>query len=231
MTVCISALTDDGRGLVLVSDQMITANIPISYEFETGDVKKIHEVDGNVGVLTAGNALYSFEVVRNSKKIIQSAKNDGNELNVEQISAIISREYQNYRRNIVIKRYLEPRGLDLQSYTQIQQNLHAGVVQEIEGQLGGYNMGVEMIVAGLDNSQGTAHIYSITHPGIMLSHDALGYTCVGSGGPHATYNLIGSSYKKSLPMSEVEKILLEAKSKAEVAPGVGEGNYCDKIPK
>ena len=41
MTICIAALYDNGKGAVLASDQMITASIPIGYEFEHQEITKI----------------------------------------------------------------------------------------------------------------------------------------------------------------------------------------------
>ena len=218
MTICISALAEDGAELVLVSDRMITANIPISYEYETSDVKKIYQVADKVHVLTAGNALYAYEIIQNSIHRIKSSQGT---LSVKEIAQFIAGEYQTYRRNFVIKRYLEPRGLDLNTYFNAQQKLHISVIQEVERNLQGYNISVELIVAGIDNATNIASVYSVTHPGVKQNHDAIGYVCVGSGAPHAMYFLIGGEYKKSMEINEVKKLITEAKKKSEVAPGVG----------
>ena len=37
MTVCIAALYGSGEGVALASDRMVTAHIPIGYEFEYGE--------------------------------------------------------------------------------------------------------------------------------------------------------------------------------------------------
>ncbi len=222
MTVCISALAEGGKKVVVVADQMITANIPISYEFETDDVKKIYEISDNVCVLTAGNALYAYDVVQKTKLSISTeAQSNSGDLRIERMAELLSIHYQDYRRNMVCKRYIEPRGLSLQTYIQSQQVLHASVVQEIEQNLVNYNIGVEMIVAGKDSTTEDGYLFSVTHPGVMVNHNALGYLCVGSGAPHAMYNLIGSGYKKDLSIDQVKEIVLEAKKKSEVAPGVG----------
>ena len=41
MTVCIAALYGHGQGVVMASDRMVTAHIPIGYEFEHEENTKI----------------------------------------------------------------------------------------------------------------------------------------------------------------------------------------------
>lgn len=218
MTICIAALAENGKKIVYAADQMITANVPISYEFETDDVKKIHPFLTKTVVMTAGNALVAHEILSNARQIIDanSEKYDS----VEEIANIIRDQYAAYRLGYVINKYLEPRGLSLQNYYDMQQRLVLGVVQEIENALVNEQIGVELIIAG-HNSKEEGHIFTITHPGMITSHDAIGYVCVGSGAPHAMYHIIGSDYKRSMNKDNVEKLVLEAKKKSENAPGVG----------
>ncbi len=221
MTVCIAALADNSSKLVLATDQMITANIPISYQFETENVKKIYKIKDNAAILTAGNALFAYEIVNEVEKIL---KTNETITSIEQIAQLTRNAYQNLRREKVITRFIEPRGLTLESYLQNQTRLHNGVVQEIEQALINFNIDVELIVAGFNDSE--CHLFSISHPGDMVNHDAIGYVCSGSGAPHATYYLIGSDYKRTMSLDEVKKLVKEAKKKSEVAPGVGKS---DKI--
>lgn len=230
MTICIAALAEGKKRIILVADQMITASIPIAYQFETSDVRKIYDLSSNVVLLTAGNALFASEIFEKSKKEIEADKSVSPEnRTVEQLAEIVRRNFQILRRGIVERSVLEPRGLNLSSYYQMQQKLHQAVVQEVENQLINTNIGVDLIVAGHDPSGG-CHIYSVTHPGIAVCHDELGYVAVGSGAPHAMYSIIGSSYKKSLPLEEVKKIASEAKKKSEVAPGVGVDTTIQTLP-
>ena len=41
MTVCIATLYGSGKGVVLVSDRMVTAHIPMGYEYEHKETDKI----------------------------------------------------------------------------------------------------------------------------------------------------------------------------------------------
>jgi 20S proteasome alpha/beta subunit len=217
MTICIAALAENGKKVVVAADQMITANIPIPYQFETGNVPKIYDIsDKNAQILTAGNAIYAYEIVN---ILIDKIKTDKEIESTEQITELARRIYQDVRRKHVIERFIQTRGLSLDSYLNNQKALHEGVVSEIEKGLQNYNIDVDLIVAGGNTDK--CHIYNVSHPGIADCHDPVGYVCVGSGAPHAMYYLIGSKYNKQLGGEEVKKIVSNAKKRSEVAPGVG----------
>ncbi|HUW24780.1 MAG TPA: hypothetical protein VMW04_04105 [Patescibacteria group bacterium] len=225
MTICIAAMAENGKKIVVAVDRMITANFPISYEFETDDVPKIYRLGGNAVAMSAGNALNAHEVIEKANNQIKNQQIS----KIEQILEVLRRSYQDYRRRLVIERTLEPRGLTLDNYYTMQQKLVPAVVQEIESQLTNFSLQVELIVSGCRDEE-ECHLYTITHPGINLLHDAIGYVSIGSGAPHAMYYLIASDYKKSLPVEEVKKIVLAAKKKSEVAPGVGKQTELLTIP-
>ena len=73
MTICIAALYDNGKGAVLASDQMITASIPIGYEFEHQEITKIVPLNdpASIYALTAGNVLLGTEILNIAKVQIQ----------------------------------------------------------------------------------------------------------------------------------------------------------------
>ena len=65
MTVCIAALYGDGKGVILVSDRMVTAHFPIGYEFEHQEDTKIIALGGadSVHVMIAGDVLRGNEIL------------------------------------------------------------------------------------------------------------------------------------------------------------------------
>lgn len=223
MTICIAALAEEGKKVVIASDQMITANIPIAYEFETDDVKKIFHLSNNSCVLTAGNALFAHEMVTKASKRIA----ENNISKIEEIAEVMRQEFANLRFKFISRNILEPRGLTLDSYRQIQTKMVAGVVGEIENALVNWNVGVELIVAGYNEEE--CHIYTITNPGQVICHDSIGYVCVGSGAPHATYYFIGSKYKKNYDLDSLKRLVRIAKKKSEVAPGVGKATTVEVL--
>lgn len=224
MTVCIAALAEEGKKVVLASDRMITASFPIPYEFETDDVPKVYRV-GNTIVMSAGNALNAYAIIERAKAEIASRQIR----NVEQTAETVRRSFQDYRRSRAVEQLLEPRGLSLESYYDRQQKLVLGVVQDVESKLTSFNLKIELILAGCQDKEG-CHIFTISHPGVSLLHDAVGYVSIGSGAPHVMYYFMGSEYKKNLPVEQVEKMVREAKKRSEVAPGVGRQTELIIIP-
>jgi len=225
MTVCIAAMAEGGKKVVLASDRMITASFPIPYEFETDDVPKVYRLDRATIAMSAGNALSAYEIIERAKAQIASQQIS----KVEQIAETVRRSYQDCRRGRAVEQLLEPRGLTLESYYNIQQKLVLGVVQDVESKLTSFNLKVELILAGCEE-KGECHIFTISHPGVSLLHDAVGYVSIGSGAPHVMYYFMGSEYKKGLPVERVEEMVREAKKKSEVAPGVGKQTELIIIP-
>ena len=78
-----------------------------------------------------------------------------------------------------------------------------------------------IILAG--KGETSCHIFTIVNPGDTHCHDSVGYVAIGSGAPHAVYSLIDAGYKKSMDKDSVKDIVIKAKERSEVAPGVGRG--------
>ncbi len=217
MTVCIAALYDNGKGCVLISDQMVTAHFPIGYEFENDEVEKIVKINSSISVyvLISGDVLFANEVISTARKEIGAQGITTTSV----IAESCRKAYQNTRRQRVIRNELEPRGLDIAAYYQNQQRLLPQLVQLIDNAFKQFNPGVEFILAG--NDENSCQIFTIVNPGDMTCHAPVGYAAIGSGAPHAMYSLIESNYKKSLDKETVEKVVRQAKQRSEVAPGVG----------
>ena len=223
MTVCIAAIYGDGKGSVLVSDRMVTAHFPIGYEFEHQEDTKIIALDGAnaVHIMIAGDVLRGNEVLNNARA--QLAQYDGG-VPAPDAAEIVRQAYQKVRLEKIVHQELEPRGLDLVSYYGQQQQLSPHIVQAMHN----VDLGVQMLVAG----PGTGHhtIYSVLNPGTINDHTPIGYGCIGSGAPHATYSLIEASYRKSLGKDKVIELVQKAKKRSEVAPGVGAETTTVEIP-
>ncbi len=215
MTVCIAALYDNGKGGILAADQMTTAHIPIGYEFESNEVEKIVQLRDSVYVLISGDVLFAHEIIRAAKELMTERNAD----QVAILAELVRCAYQDVRRRYVIQTQLEPRWLGLDSYYGSQQKLITAIVQMIDQSFLSWNPGTDLVVAGKDASD--CHIYTVHNPGVMTCHDPIGFVAIGSGGPHATYSLIESEYKKSLGKETVEDMVEKAKARSEVAPGVG----------
>ena len=89
MTVCIAALYENGKGAVLASDHMITANIPIGYEFENDETSKIYALNDDTYVLSAGNVLFGDQIVQSSRITIA----EGSRGHVRDMANIVKTKY------------------------------------------------------------------------------------------------------------------------------------------
>ena len=221
MTVCIAALYDNGRGVVLASDQMVTANIPIGYEFEHQEIPKIVSLTDSVPIyaLAAGDVLLGTEILNTARVQLQQQQHA---VTVSEAVEAVRAVYQRVRLLNIVQRELEPRGLSLDSYYAGHQSLAPQVLQIVDQALSQVDVGVEFIVAGPGES-GTYSIHTVGNPGVTNDHTPIGYCAIGSGAPHAMYFLIEAPYKHSLGSGEVAELVRKAKTRSEVAPGVGSG--------
>lgn len=228
MTVCIAALYGDGKGVILVSDRMVTAHFPIGYEFEHLEDIKIIALDGAdaVHVMIAGDVLRGNEVLNVAKT--QLVQREGGAAAPEAAN-IVREAYQKVRLANIVQRELEPRGLDLDSYYGRQQQLAPQVVQMVDQAMCNGDLGVEMLVAGPNGGSHTIH--TILNPGVMHDNSSIGHGAIGSGAPHALYSLIEGSYMSSMSREDVTKLVEGAKHRSEVAPGVGKETTVVEIPR
>ena len=112
------------------------------------------------------------------------------------------------------------RGLTLADFYRNQKTLHESTIIELNSQMDDYDLGLEMIVVGVDRG-GDAHVYQIFNPGVALPQDALAFACSGTGQRHAD---VVFAYRKYTPTFSLERavyVSFEAKKKAEMAGGVG----------
>lgn len=217
MTVCVAALSDDGKGAVLVTDKMLT--LPgLSYQVEKPSYKKDYKV-GDCYILISGDTANAYEVVTLAQeKLKLFCKNSPMEK--ADIKELIRQSYQEFRRKVVIQRFIEPRGLDLASYYSGRIGLPPQVVMEIENNLQNFNINLEMIIV-CKNPSNNYSLYYLIHPGELRCADPIGYISIGCGAIHSLYYLTGSDYSRDKSMDKVEQILRKAKEQAEKSPGVG----------
>lgn len=112
-------------------------------------------------------------------------------------------------------------GVGIQSfaeYHQKQQMLHESVVFDTNDGIQKYQLGLELILIGVDDR---AHISHITNPGLWRSYDNLGYCTLGMGERHADNVFAWYKYASTTPLKEALYIAFEAKKKSEMAGGIG----------
>ena len=65
MTVCIAAICEGGKSIVVAADRMFTVGAPVNVEFETSE-RKIERLLNSCVALSAGNSAYAYEILRNA---------------------------------------------------------------------------------------------------------------------------------------------------------------------
>lgn len=222
MTVCIAAVCESSKKIVITADRMLTFPYPTNVEFETEE-EKIEELAQSCIALVSGNSGYATEILKNSRNKLGGSRSP----EIDRVLDIVKSEYISVRMakidetitsaslGIDYAKFLQKGGI-LPNYLQLQPQVYQQLFMVIQQ----FNLTVDIIVAGIDTSG--AHISVITHPGTLVSLDKLGYGAIGSGGIHGTIHLSlnGQTSKKGL-FDTLHNVYI-AKKASEAAPGFGQ---------
>lgn len=218
MTVCIGALCADAQGTpwraaVVASDRMVTMGGLMEFEHE---YPKVVEVTNRVLALVAGDALRGAQLVRTVRGLIPATPTT-----VEIIAAAAAAAYSEQRRAQVQAEFFTPRGIAMADfYNGLQQRLLPQIAGMLDQQAAGFDYGVEVLIAGMDDEG--AHIHAIRNPGAGSNYASIGYTAIGSGALHALQAMIGFDHMGEQSLNDTVFQVYVAKRRAEVAPGVGQ---------
>lgn len=214
MTICIAAICEQGSSLILATDSMLT-NDTLSIQFEH-PTRKMANLSDSCIALTAGDALAYTEVFNLVQQEITTLKAPS----VFDVVDKIKECYQRIRKKEIKERILNPRGFDdFADFYQAQKFLIPDLALAIQNEIDRYEYGLGILVAGISGN--IAHIYNISDPGTSKCFDAIGFTAIGSGLPHAMNTLIARGCYQGNSLKETLLIVYEAKKMAEKAPGVG----------
>jgi len=213
MTICIGAICS--KSVVISADRMVTLQLPPT-EFEHTS-SKIDTLTDKSLFLAAGQILPATELLRRARAKLATHAITG----IEEIAKIVGGVYKEYRSEQIENIWLKPRNLTLDLFYKEGKclNLPKELALALDGQMIQYNLGVELIIAGVDDAGG--HLYSILNPGIYYCHDKIGYVAIGSGAMHAISSFIVNNYSVDFRLNNGAYIAFEAKFTAERAPGVG----------
>ncbi len=221
MTICIAAVCEDGKKIVVAADRMFTAPSPLNLEFETEE-QKIESLAPSCVVLMSGNSAYGTEVLINIRGRLAGAQSPA----IADVAQHAEWAYRAVRVKKADEIHVAPslgqdfvafqgRGGTLPQYLQPQPQVY----QQLVMMLNQFNMNLELILTGIDNTQ--ARIARVTHPGTLVWLDKLGYDAIGSGAIHALTRLNLSAQTRHRGLQETLYSVYDAKKAAEVAPGVG----------
>lgn len=201
MTILIGALCEGGDSLILLADKM-TVLQPQNLVF--GQSTKGIELTPSSFVLTAGITSNYIFIDAMKPSLIQP-------INILQIAEGLASFYRNFRNNKVVSEVLTLQGFNtFDEFHRKQKNLDSTLVGGLVEQARFYNLNVELILGGIDD---TGHIFHIWNPGTYVNCDEIGFCCAGLGGMRASPIFEYLNYSKNLTTEEVSSIAFVAKKK------------------
>lgn len=221
MTICIAAITDNSK-IIAITDKMITIGMPVATRYEISENNKAIKLNEKCIALFAGNVVYANEILEIAK--IKIAALTTTTHTVLEIASIMKSAYFEYWSKQLDNQLFQRYSLTLATFMQNQRNLNDDLVKKVNEILANANLGVDILVAGIDTAP---HIFYIGNPGTLTSLDGIGYALIGSGSQHAQLSLVENEYNAGILQKNGLYALLEAKRRAEYDPGVGQ--LCDIV--
>jgi hypothetical protein len=214
VTVCIAAITGSGEHIVTASDRMISYDGVIP----AGDdaALKQRTIAKAWGLMFAGDVNLFLPILNSIWSNIDKESEHG----LQPIIDAVRNAYLSMFDTEFTSKYLSRYSIDsiatfrTLGLAQFGQERFSQFCDQIDS----FDLGIELLGYGFDTN-GKAHIFQVSNPGKITSHDLFGYGVVGSGCWMATAALM----RKRLPynLNATAYRLLDAKFSAETAPGVG----------
>jgi hypothetical protein len=213
VTICLGVLCRDGEEnrAVVATDRMVTLGGFIEFEHA---MPKMQPESTRAIAMTAGDTLIGTRIARDVSDALTGTPP------VLEIAQRLAGQYDVARLERMEQQLLAPRGLDFKSFYDLHASLNPQITFAIDQQMQAYNLGVEFLLAGADDTG--AHVYSVQNPGRPeLLHDVIGYAAIGSGAIHAVQSMIGFGHTPNADYQETVFRTYASKRRSEVAPGVG----------
>ena len=221
MTIFAAALCNHVEmkpAVITVSDRMITSG-DIEYE----DIRpKMLELAPRAVCLYAGNREFHYMIARAAiREIVANGLAE-----ISDIADAYSSAFVDFRRKRAENRVLAPFGLNMDTFRSQQEHMNAAVVADMKNRISDETVGVQAIIAGTDSTG--AHIYSIARADrefmelpLPVCHDTQEFVAIGTGYRQFETHFMTIGYTKTWETVWGLMVMLEAKKKAEMSPGVG----------
>jgi ATP-dependent protease HslVU (ClpYQ) peptidase subunit len=217
MTVCVGAICDSGKCAVVAADKMVTFGPPMMLQTEPSTIRKITSLTPESVLLFSGSMPEGEELI--SRSI--SKLTGGTKPPISKVAEAVKSAYIEHKRSRVEETILRPLlGLDFAQFQAlVGQSPSSAILGQIMGLIVQHNLQLDALIAGADDKG--SHIYLVTHPGVIIAMDTMGFAAIGSGGLHASVRIALTKHNKTASLVETVHSVFEAKKAAEVAPGVG----------
>lgn len=217
MTVCVAALCDDGASVIGVSDRMLS-----TADNQTKRVK-VHDLTPTVVALIAGDVALHTELLIELRALIAQCSDSPEVLTVKNIADSYGAAYADAKRRRAERQYLSPLGLTSGEFLKRQAGFSEKLSSELVREIVNYQMpACAALFIGKDSSHGyvRSHIYSFDN-GVVTCHNEAGFASIGVGMYQAMSSLMFAGHRTQQGLHATIYMVLAAKKRAEVAPGVG----------
>jgi 20S proteasome alpha/beta subunit len=217
VTVCVGAICEQGKTVVVAADKMVTFGPPMNLQTEPASLRKIKKLSDESVLLFSGSVPDGEELISATIARINTSQKQP----TAQIAEAAKEAYAELKKKRVEDAILKPLlGANFgQFQTLVGQSPSSQILQQVLGMIMQHNLQLEALVAGEDDTG--AHLFIVAHPGVLLPVETTGYAAIGSGGLHAAVRLSLGQHSKETSMDDAVYNVYEAKKAAEVAPGVG----------
>jgi 20S proteasome alpha/beta subunit len=222
VTVCIASIYNN-NSLLGASDKMLT-NYDVEFEPSDRAAKKTFPVTKNIVVMTAGGSSIHAHLLPKLQDFVNKRLEEDSSalLPVVDVANNYQKQYIEYRRGVAENQFLAPLGLNLETFTAIQQTMNQQLVLNIASGLVDfkidYNEDIEAIIAGIDETG--PHLYVLQSDN-LICNDNVGFAAIGSGANHAISQLELSGLSRHSPEVKTLVAVHRAKKKSEISHGVG----------
>jgi 20S proteasome alpha/beta subunit len=213
MTVCIAAICERGKAIVVASDRF-RWHPTASIESELED-SKFYILADQLALLGAGSSSDVEDVLRHFRSIPGLSS-----LTVPEIADRFLQSCHACRiahaEGLHSKRALGMGAKDLRDLVAVA--TPGSIAVELYNRMINHNFNTTLLVAGID-AEG-AHVRGVDDSG-NVSHSELGYAGLGTGGTLACVSLARRFYRKTCRLPEALYYVFEVKKTAELTRGVG----------
>jgi 20S proteasome alpha/beta subunit len=170
VTICIAAVCEEGKHIVVAVDRMFTAGSPLNLEFEP-PISKIEKLGDACVAMCAGNSLYAAELAERIRQHLKGSTG-GKNPKMAHVVTFAKEAYVAFRnekfQEQILGAHLGPdfamasaKGVSLPTYLKDQPQMY----QQMVIQNAQFNLGVEVTFAGCDESG--SHISYLANPGTV----------------------------------------------------------------
>ena len=174
MTVCIAALCENRKSIVLMADKMI--GFGGGYIEAELDIHKILPLHKDWYVMLAGNGIGPvFDMIDYAREALSPTS-----VSIHEVIDATTSAYRKARMERAEGLYLASRGWNLDRFISEPTLLHEAVYRDRDLELHNFNLEITLLLAGFDKD-GMGHVFSIDNPGIVERQDTPGFWAIGSG--------------------------------------------------